>query len=214
MQFFPHNLPLTNVATAVSASFTRTGSFIANFSAIAVTRVDTASIALNLTGSSGVAGTNYGPIVGPKGAQGNRGVTGPRGDSVYLLSSSWHDESKAGASCAGNPPAPANCWTVKLYAAYELFGEFTCDFSNTPGYNPTTYYTNQGASQAYVDANFGADFPLYVNETCTDPLAPILAPYVTFPATLGAHSENGQNTVYAVTSLSTSSIAGTCGTGF
>lgn len=206
MQFFPHNLPLTSVATAVSASFTRTGSFIANFSAIAVTRVDTASLALNLTGSAGTAGTNYGPIVGPKGAQGNRGVTGPRGDSVYLLSSSWHDENKAGASCASNPPAPANCWTVKLYPAYNIFGNYTCAFGNVPA----TYYTNSGSSQDDVDFNFGAGFPLYANETCTDPLAPIIAQFVTFPAALGAHSENQLNLVYGVTSLSTSSIIDNC----
>jgi len=208
MQFYPHNLPLTTVATAVSASFTRTGSFIANFSAIAVTRVSTASVALNLTGSSGAAGSNAGPVPGPKGAQGLRGVTGPRGDSVYLLSSSWHDATKGGASCAGNPPPPTNCWSVDLYAAYEISGQYICDFSVTPGYNPTTYYTTQGASQAYVDANFGVDFPLYVNNTCTDPLAATLSGF-TFPVTLGAKV----STIFAVNSLSSSSFVDTCGTG-
>lgn len=211
MEFYPNSIPVSTLASAVSASFALTSSLINNFAAISVTIVDTASVGLNLRGAAGANGTSAGPVPGPKGPQGDRGVTGPRGNSVYLLSSSWHDAGNPGASC--NTPAPTNCWYVDIYAAYEIFGQYTCDFSITPGYNPTRYYTTTGASQAYVDANFGANFPLYTNATCTDTLASALSGFVTFPATIGSHASNGQNAVYAVTSLSTSSLAGTCGTG-
>jgi hypothetical protein len=209
MQFYPNNISANELGFAVSSSIAKTGSFIANFAAISVTTVNTASLALNITGSAGAAGTNA-SLTGPKGPQGARGVTGPRGDSVYLISSSWHDATRMGASCS--TPAPTNCWTVNLYAAYEVFGNYSCDFS-TNAFNPTTYYTTTGASQAYVDANFGANFPLYVNNTCTDTLASALSGLVTFPAIVGTHVENGQNSVYSVTSLSSSSLAGICGGG-
>jgi hypothetical protein len=210
MQFYPNNIPVSQLGFAVSASIANTGSLIANFSAIPVTRVNTASLALNITGSSGTSGTGA-SLPGPNGPQGPRGVTGPRGNNVYLLSSSWHDASQPGASCS--TPAPANCWTVNLYSAYETFGNYSCDFG-VNAFNPTTYYTTTGASQAYVDSNFGADFPLYTNNTCTDTLASVLSGFVTFPVVVGAHLENGQNSVYSVTSLSSSSLAGTCGGGF
>lgn len=206
MQFYPNNISVSTVASAISASFSQTSSLINNFSAISVTIVDTASVGLNLVGSTGANGTSAGPISGPKGPRGNTGVTGPRGDSVYLLSSSWHDASNPGASCS--TPAPSNCWYIDLYVSYLVFGEYTCDFSSTPGYNPTRYYTTNGSSQEDVDTNFGAGFPLYINNTCTDSVASALSGYVTFPAALGAKPSN--STVYAVTSLSTSSIAGPC----
>jgi hypothetical protein len=209
MQFYPNNIPSNQVGFAVSASIAKTGSLIANFSAISVTTVNTASLALNITGTPGTNGTGA-SLSGPKGPQGPRGVTGPRGNSVYLLSSSWHDATQPGASC--DTPVPTNCWEVKLYSSYETFGQYTCDFSIN-AFNPTTYYTTTGASQVDVNANFGADFPLYTNNTCTDTLASALSGFVTFPAVVGAHLENGQNTVYSVTSLSSSSIAGTCGGG-
>jgi hypothetical protein len=207
MQFYPNNISANELGFAVSSSIAKTGSFIANFAAISVTIVNTASLTLNITGSAGVSGTGT-SLTGPKGPQGARGVTGPRGDSVYLISSSWHDATKVGASCS--TPVPTNCWEVKLYAAYEAFGQYTCDFG-VNAFNPTTYYTTTGATQAYVDANFGADFPLYTNNTCTDTLASALSGFVTFPTVVGAHAENGQNSVYSVTSLSSSSLAGICG---
>lgn len=206
MEFYPNNIPVSTLASAVSASFALTSSLINNFAAISVTIVDTASVGLNLRGAAGANGTNAGPVPGPKGPQGDRGVTGPRGNSVYLLSSSWHDAGNPGALC--NTPPPTNCWYVDIYVAYEVFGEYTCDFSG----NPTRYYTTQGGSQAFVNANFDVNFPLYVNNTCTDTLASTLSGFVTFPATIGTNATNGQNKVYAVTSLSTSSLAGTCGT--
>lgn len=195
MQFYPNNIPVSTIASAVSASFALTSSLINNFAAISVTIVDTASVGLNLTGSVGAAGANAGPIPGPKGAQGFRGVTGPRGNSVYLLSSSWY----SGAACSS---PPANCWYVDLYTAYEVFGTYTCDFSTNPPYNPTRYYTTSGSSQDLVNINFGAGFPLYTNDTCTDTVASA--------ATLGAHLENIQNSVYGVNSSSTSSLVDVC----
>lgn len=210
MEFYPNNISVSTLASAVSASFALTSSLINNFAAISVTIVDTASVGLNLRGAAGANGTNAGPVPGPKGPRGDRGVTGPRGNSVYLLSSSWHDAGNPGASC--NTPPPTNCWTVDLYVAYKVFGEYTCDFSTTPGFNPTRYYTTSGSSQELVDANFGIGFPLYTNNTCTDTLASALSGFVTFPVTIGTNATNGQNKVYAVTSLSTSSLAGTCGT--
>ena len=203
MQFYPNNIPVSTIASAVSASFALTSSLINNFAAISVTIVDTASVGLNLTGSVGAAGANAGPIPGPKGVQGFRGVTGFRGNSVYLLSSSWHDENKGGAACSS---PPANCWYVDLYTAYEVFGTYTCDFSSNPPYNPTRYYTISGSSQDFVNINFGTGFPLYTNDTCTDPVASA--------GTLGAHLENIQNSVYGVTigvsSSSTSSLVAVC----
>lgn len=201
MQFYPNNIPISTITSAVSASFALTSSLINNFAAISVTIVDTASVGLNLTGSAGLAGSNSGgPIPGPKGAQGFRGVTGFRGNSVYLLSSSWHDESKVGAACSA---PPANCFDVNLYTAFTAVeeGEFFCDFSQGQ-FNPTEYYTTLGDSQEFVDVNFDEGFPLYTNDTCTDPVAS--------EGILGAHLENGENTVYGVNSLSTSSLAGTC----
>jgi len=206
MEFFPKNAQVGSIGFATSASLAKTGSLIQNFAALSVT----ATVALNQVGASGTNGTSAAGPAGPKGARGATGVTGFRGDSVYLISSSWHDATKVGASCG--TPAPTNCWEVKLYAAYEAFGQYTCDFT-TNAFNPTTYYTTTGASQAYVDANFGADFPLYTNNTCTDTLASALSGFVTFPTVVGAHAENGQNSVYSVTSLSSSSLAGTCGGG-
>ena len=204
MQFYPNNVSANELGFAVSASIAKTGSFIANFSAIPVTIVNTASLALNITGTPGTTGTGA-SLSGPKGPLGAAGVAGPRGNSVYLLSSSWHDASKGGASC--DTPVPTNCWEVKLYSAYYLFENYSCDFS-VNAFNPTTYYTTSGSSQALVDANFGAGFPLYTNNTCTNTLASVLSG---FPVVVGAHAENGQNSVYSVTSLSSSSIEGPCG---
>jgi hypothetical protein len=207
MQFYPNNVPANELGFAVSSSIAKTGSFIVNFSAIPVTIVNTASLALNITGTSGTNGTGA-SLSGPKGPLGATGVTGPRGNSVYLLSSSWHDASKGGASC--DTPTPTNCWEVKLYSAYYLFEDYSCDFS-VNAFNPTTYYTTTGESQEYVNANFGADFSLYTNNTCTNTLASVLSEFATFPVVVGAHLENGLNTVYSVTSLSSSSIEGPCG---
>jgi hypothetical protein len=199
MQFYPHNIPLTTIGSAVSSSLAKSGSYIANFAAVPVTTVNTASLALNIVGTAGVNGTGV-VVPGPKGATGIRGVTGPRGNNVYLLSSSWHDESKVGATC---PPAPSTCWQVDLYSAYIVFGQGTCDYSTNPPYNPVTYYTTSGSSQLEVDQNFGAGFPLYANSTCTDTLLSVLGDPV---SVLGSHALNGKGQIYGLTSLSSASL--------
>lgn len=203
MEFYPNNISVNQLGFAVSSSLAKTGSLIANFSALSV---NTASFALNITGSAGTNGTGA-VLPGPKGPRGSTGVTGPRGDSVYLISSSWFNEGLTSPITCGTPPT--NCWTVNLYAAYEVFGNYNCDFSSNPPYNPVTYYTTTGASQLDVNTNFGANFSLYTNNVCTDPVTSSLSGF-TFPVTLGAHLENGQNSVYAVDSNSSSSLVTTC----
>lgn len=199
MQFYPHNIPLTTIGSAVSASLATSGSYIANFAAVPVTTVDTASLALNIVGTNGANGTGA-VVPGPKGATGTRGVTGPRGNNVYLLSRSWHNGSKVGATC---PPLSSNCWQVDLYSAYIVFGQGNCDYSQSPPYNPVTYYTTSGSSQLAVDQNFGAGFPLYANSACTDTLVSVLGGSV---SVLGSHALNGQGKIYGLTSLSSASL--------
>lgn len=151
MQFYPNNISVNELGFAVSASIARTGSLIQTFTAIPVT----ASLALNITGSTGAAGTSAGPISGPKGAQGSRGVTGPRGNSVYLISSSWHDATKGGASCAS---APANCYEYTFYSSYVVGGTRYCDFGSP---NITVYSTDAGLS--------AGSSPMFFNSICTNP---------------------------------------------
>lgn len=101
MQFYPHNTPIISVANAVSASIANTGSLINNFSAITINIVNTASVALNITGSPGTAGTNL-AVIGPTGNTGLRGETGYRGNSIFLLSGSWNtDPCSAPVVCYG-----------------------------------------------------------------------------------------------------------------
>lgn len=101
MEFFPHNIQLgkSTIGTAVSASLTVTASFLANFATI---RVDSASLALNISGSPGANGTNY-TKTGETGATGPDGVRGFRGNSVFLLSSSWSTGSCVGVACYAIP---------------------------------------------------------------------------------------------------------------
>jgi hypothetical protein len=82
MKFYPHYLPTIPFAT--SASITGQSLFLNNFSGIPV---DTASLALNITGSTGENGTSA-LITGPDGPRGFIGSTGPVGDGIYLLPSS------------------------------------------------------------------------------------------------------------------------------
>lgn len=100
MEFYPHNIQSNLVASAVSASQAASGSYIRNFAEITILKVNTASFALNITGSRGIDGTSV-PVYGPKGDTGDRGDTGPRGNSIFLLSSSWNN-----GSCAP-PPTPS-----------------------------------------------------------------------------------------------------------
>lgn len=148
MEFYPNNIPATQIGFAISASRAATGSLIRNFAAVPVT----ASIALNIVGTPGTNGTNAGPIIGPKGAQGTRGVTGPRGNSVYLLSSSWY----SGPSC-GAPPA--NCYAFVFYPTYTVGGIRYCDFSDFS----STYYSTDSTLTV-------ASSPMFYNDTCTSPM--------------------------------------------
>jgi len=82
MKYFPNNL--TTVPLAVSASITSRSALIDNF---AGTPIDSASLALNITGSRGTSGISY-LVVGPTGSQGPLGPMGPPGDSIYMLPAS------------------------------------------------------------------------------------------------------------------------------
>lgn len=145
MQFYPHNIPSTLIGSAVSASSTITGSFINNFSALPV---NTASVALNITGSRGTDGTSV-VVLGPKGTTGPRGVTGFRGNNILLLSGSWHS-----GACAAVPEA---CNPFIFYPAFTFGGELQCDFSD---FNQTYYST---------DLNFTVDSSImYYNDICTN----------------------------------------------
>jgi hypothetical protein len=147
MQFYPHNISTALVGSSVSASLALSGSFINNFEAIPINTVATASLALNITGSRGADGTGA-VVVGPKGATGTRGVTGFRGDSVFLLSGSWH----SGAPCTA---PPVNCYAFDFGASYSVGGVRYCDFGSVLTYYSTDSTLSAGSS------------PIYFNSICT-----------------------------------------------
>lgn len=130
MKFFPHNL--TTVPSAVSASITSQSLFLNNFSG---TLVNTASFALNITGSRGSSGTSH-LIVGPQGPRGPAGPQGPQGNGIYILPST------RATYCT--------CNTVLGGTATDLGGGlYACDPPNT------TYYSNcetiAGGCTVYTD---------------------------------------------------------------
>lgn len=159
MQFFPYNIPVTSVATAISASSSPTASFLANFAAVSVNVVNTASLALNITGSKGEDGTGA-VVPGPKGPTGDRGVTGPRGDSVYLLSSSWYD----GSPCT----APETCVGYGFTSAYQDSFTFTwiCTSQIVATYRSTDTVLLQGSA-------------MFSDTSCVNPLpdTPVIGAY-------------------------------------
>jgi hypothetical protein len=159
MRFFPHNVPTGQVYSAVSASLALSSSLINNFTATPVSmRVNTASLALNISGARGADGTSV-AVYGPTGPTGPQGVNGFRGNSVYLLSGSWH----SGSPCT---TPPANCYTVLLYGVINAGGgNYACDFSNNPPTNPTTYYTTD------VTADPTTGIPMFVDQYCAQPVA-------------------------------------------
>ena len=151
MRFYPHNIPSTVVGSAVSASTAVSASFINNFAGIAI---NTASLALNITGSTGTNGTSV-AVTGPQGPTGNRGVTGPRGNSIYLLSASW-----SGSACGGSGD-PCN-GPITLYAIGPGFDE--CRTDQGTG----IYYTT--SSLSILNSNMVGDADgtiLYTNSGCT-----------------------------------------------
>lgn len=155
MQFYPHKISTQLVASAVSASVATTGSFINNFAAIPVNRVNTASVALNITGSVGINGTGV-VATGPQGPTGDRGDSGYRGDSIFLLSSAW-----SGSAC-GSGGTPVTCYgPVTLYNIGPAISE--CRFDQGGG----IYYSS------YADlgnvTNTDADGSFIYTDTCTTP---------------------------------------------
>lgn len=161
MQFYPHNVPVTSIATAVSASLAQSGSLINNFSAIGVTLVNTASIALNITGSRGTDGTSI-AVIGPTGPIGPRGDTGYRGGNIFLLSGSWNTN-----ACSGIPPACTGPYTLNN------IGPGVGECGNTQGLS--TYYSSYASNLLEVGTNDPADAAnnsiLYINNVCTSPAA-------------------------------------------
>ena len=150
MQFYPHNVPPTTIGLAISASTATSASFINNFAGIAI---NTASLALNITGSAGTPGTSV-AVIGPTGSQGVRGVTGFRGNSIFLLSSSW-----SGSAC-GSVGDPC-LGPITLYAIGPGFDECRTDQGSG------TYYTTSSLG-VLNSTNVGdADGAiLYTNSGC------------------------------------------------
>ena len=182
MQFYPHNISTTLIGNAVSASLSLSGSFINNFSAIPVNTVNTASLALNITGSRGTDGTGA-VVQGPQGATGTRGVTGFRGDSIFLLSSAW-----SGSACAA---PPANCYPHIFYPTYTLGGVRFCDFGNL-----VTYYSTDSALSA-------GSSPMYYNSICTN-LASNANPLGAYAPTSTAYSTNASGILQTIEACSQS----------
>lgn len=163
MRFYPHNISSNIVGQATTASLAQLTTYLNNFIDISVT-VNTASLALNISGSTGAAGSDY-TTVGATGPTGDRGVTGPRGNSIYLLSGSWNT-----GSCT-----PTACYPFSFGDTYSVAGTRYCDFAT-----PTTYYS--------TDATLSAgSSTIYYNSTCT-----ILANNITVGAIdATAYSTNG-----------------------
>lgn len=158
MQFYPHNVPVTSIATAVSASLARTGSLITNFSAVGVTLVNTASLALNISGSRGAAGTSI-AVIGPTGSIGPRGDTGYRGGNIFLLSGSWNVGTCTPGTCTG--PYTLN-----------NIGPGAGECGNTQG--SSTYWSSYAGNLLTVGtdstaSNDADDSILYINNVCTSP---------------------------------------------
>ena len=122
MQFFPHNVPISITNTAVSASLTQTAQFLYNLGTIAI---NTASLALNMSGSTGASGSNY-TKTGATGPQGSTGPTGYRGNSVYLL------------SIARSTGSNTVCYTTDALGTATFNGvNYTCNYGFAQ-----TYYAN------------------------------------------------------------------------
>jgi hypothetical protein len=180
MQFYPHNISTALIGNAVSASTAATGSFINNFSAIPINTVNTASLALNITGSRGADGTSV-AVVGPKGATGTRGVTGFRGNSILLLSSEWH----SGPPC---DPVPVDCYSHVFYPTFVLGNERFCAFEE-PG---QTYYSTD---LTLIDGSS----KIYYNDICTT-LASNSNPLGAYGPTAFAYSTDGAGTLQSIDS--------------
>jgi len=85
MDFLGHRVPPTIVGLATSASLAISASFVSNS---AVTAINLAELALNISGSAGTSGSNF-TKTGVTGTQGPNGPRGFRGKSAYLLAVGW-----------------------------------------------------------------------------------------------------------------------------
>lgn len=135
MQFFPHNISATSVAQATSASLAATVSYLNNFASV---RVDTASVALNFTGSVGATGSNY-IKVGATGLTGLQGARGARGDSAYILAVGW------------SSTTPTTCNAISDVGTYNS-GTTICSFENSVTLYSTSSIITEGTIVYYDSA--------------------------------------------------------------
>jgi hypothetical protein len=180
MQFYPHNINVTTIGFAVSASIANSGSLINNFAAIAINRVATASFGLNITGSSGANGTGA-VVSGPTGAQGDRGVTGFRGRSVFLLSGSWNT-----GTCS---TPPVNCYSYDFASVSEIAGDYFCNYGEL-----TTYYS--------TDSTLAVGSPMFYNSTCTAAMNGV--------SPIGAYNLDASRVLETTSGVNTLSIVASC----
>lgn len=145
MQFFPHRIPSTRVSSATSASLALSASFVNNINTPSITITNSASLALNISGSAGSPGADF-TKSGPRGPQGATGRRGARGQNVYLLSVGWSQS-----------PASA-CYEIQAGSATLSGGGFNCDFGVV-----TTYYTDASPSTSDVGSF------IYFDRECTTP---------------------------------------------
>jgi len=149
MLFYPHNISTNiTVANSVSSSLTVTSSYIANFAAIPVNLINTASFAANITGSPGTNGTNASPIKGPTGQKGDQGVQGPRGLNMWLLSSSWAD------GCTGGGVV---CYTITTLNKYSVA-------TGCSDVSAGTIYTTRVNIAGGLEQDLS---PIYTDPSCT-----------------------------------------------
>lgn len=138
MRFYPHNVSSNIVGQATSASLAQLTTYLNNFTNISIA-VNTASLALNISGSAGTAGTSY-TTIGAEGPQGDIGLTGPRGNSIYLLSGSWN---------TGSCGAPSACYATAFGTAD---GSNNCNFGLTSTLYSAVEFPSVGSTVMYYDS--------------------------------------------------------------
>jgi hypothetical protein len=184
MRFFPHGFSSSVVLYADYATRAVTASYLNNTGSV-LYAVGEASLALNISGARGAAGSNFATAPGPTGATGATGEAGKRGDSIFLLSASWH----AGAACSS---PPVSCTAVITFTANKNpeTGAWRCNF----GIPAATYYsTDPLAPQNGIS-------PMYTDQLCTQKIRS--------GSTLGA---GPLNRIFTVDVNSTASVRATCG---
>lgn len=174
MDFFPHRIAVTRVGNSISASKSPTALFINNF---ATTPINTASFALNITGSDGTAGSNY-TVVGTRGVTGTTGATGFRGKHVYLLDVGWSTGSNTicytitgiGISTYDpNPDPPGPGW----FCDYGVSNTYYADAATLA--NGVTVYTTPSCSADAVLVNANVSDPVQVKAFSTNAFGIIIS---------------------------------------